>query len=374
LPENPDTNSTFVLACCTTRGSYRIFFGINDQSLSILFFFGLLTLKRRLYIGLLMEGLLQQITSLRRSTTKFGPAPHKPILLLALIESFEEGEIDGNFIAIHPRLLTRFYDLWHLLVFTANAPNFSLAFFNMGNERRELWNLIEMPGMGLIRVHKFYYNSIKRLKETFVGAKLSDEFFSALKDRQSREVLEIALLDTYFPECSLRKKLTAKRYSSKIENQILYAHAKNYQKDIILSDREETFESREEELVLRNFIFNKMVIDFYDRQCAITGLKIESHSEEFLIDACAIVPLRQINDYSIANGIALSPTLHRAFDSGLIAIDNNYKILVPRKLNNFDSKSGIRHYANKTILLPCKEEFYPSLERLAEHRIRFGYE
>ena len=321
-----------------------------------------------------MEVLLQQITSLRRSNTKFGPAPHKPILLLALLESFEEGEIDDNFIGINPTLLTRFYDLWHLLVLTAEAPNFSLAFFNMGNERRELWNLIEIPGIGLLKMHKYYYNSLKKLTGTFVGAKLSEEFYSALNDRQSREVLENALLDTYFPNCSLRKKMTAKRYSSKIENQILYAHSENYLQDMILQDREETIESREEELVLRNFIFGKAVIDKYDKQCAITGLKIESHSDEFLIDACPIVPFQQINDYSIDNGIALSPTLCRAFDNGLIAIDNNYKILVPHRLNEISHKSGIRHYVNKTILLPSKEEFYPSLQRLAEHRVKFGYE
>jgi len=40
-----------------------------------------------------MEALLKQITSLRRAITEFGPAPHKPILLLAILESFDEGEI-----------------------------------------------------------------------------------------------------------------------------------------------------------------------------------------------------------------------------------------------------------------------------------------
>ena len=321
-----------------------------------------------------MEVLLQQITSLRRSNTKFGPAPDKSILLLALLESFEEDDIDSNFIAINAALLTRFYDLWHLLVITANAPNFSLAFFDMGSERRELWNLIATAGKTIIPMHKLYYNNLKLLKENFAGAKLSDEFYSALKNRQSREELEIALLDTYFPGCSQRKRLTAKRYSKKIENQILYAHSENYQKDLMLCDREETVESRDEELVLRNFIFGKTVIDKYDKQCAITGLKIESHSEEFLIDACCIVPFQQLNDYTIGNGIALSPTLHRAFDNGLIAIDDNYKILVPRKLNDLSPRSGIRDFANKSIFLPSREEFYPSLQRLAEHRLRFGYE
>jgi len=93
-----------------------------------------------------------------------------------------------------------------------------------------------------------------------------------------------------------------------------------------------------------------------------------------LVDACQIVPFTQTSDNSIRNGIALSPTLHRAFDNGLIAIDNNYRILIPGKLKDYNPAAGIRQYLGKTILLPLEEQFYPSLKRLAEHRAKFGYE
>jgi putative restriction endonuclease len=93
-----------------------------------------------------MESILKQLTSLRRGNTDYGLAPHKPILLLAVIESFEEGEIELNWIEITEALLTRFYDLWKLLVKTKNTPNFSLPFYHLSNEKGGFRKLIEYPG------------------------------------------------------------------------------------------------------------------------------------------------------------------------------------------------------------------------------------
>jgi len=321
-----------------------------------------------------MEALLQQVTSLRRAITEFGPAPHKPILLLALLESFDEGEIDRNWIAINEALLIRFYDLWNLLVRTKDAPNFSLTFFHLSNERRGLWNLVLMPGKTIITKHKFSYKSLKVLKETFLAAQLSEEFYSAITNGANRDLLKAALLNTYFPEYSAQGRKTAPRYSEEIEKQILYNPTQGYAINIIRHDHKKTIESRDEEMIVRDYIFRKAVLKTYNNQCAVSGLKVESSEEELLVDACHIVPFTQTNDDSIRNGIALTPTMHRAFDNGLIAIDDNYRILVPHNLKDYNPAVGIRQYANKAILLPWDEKFYPSLHRLAEHRVKFGYE
>lgn len=47
-----------------------------------------------------------------------------------------------------------------------------------------------------------------------------------------------------------------------------------------------------------------------------------------MIDACHIVPFSESYNDIVTNGIALCPNLHRAFDSGLISIDENYKVIV----------------------------------------------
>lgn len=88
-----------------------------------------------------MSHLLLQLTSLRQGITKFGLAPHKPILLLAVIEGFEKGYLWGKEVPICEELLTSFHDYWKLLVDTENDANFSLPFFHLGAEKSGIWQL-----------------------------------------------------------------------------------------------------------------------------------------------------------------------------------------------------------------------------------------
>ena len=320
-----------------------------------------------------MESIIKQLTSLRRGYTEYGLAPHKPILLLAVIESFEEGEIELNWIEITEALLTRFYDLWKLLVKTRNTPNFSLPFYHLSNEKGGFWNLIEYPGKRLPLTKSNSIKSFSALKDTVLAAKLSEEFYYYISDRTSRTVLQQALIESYFPGQSLNKVETTLRYSQEIEAQILFDPAENYARKVVQQLKEETAEAIEEERILRSHIFRKAVLHVYDKQCAISGLKIESSKQTLLVDACHIVPFSKTYDDTIHNGIALSPTFHRAFDSGLVAISADYKILVHSQLKDYNPLAGIRQFENKPILLPKEEKFNPSLDRLEAHRIRFGY-
>jgi len=320
-----------------------------------------------------MGSILRQITSLRRGNTDYGLAPHKPILLLAVLESFDEGEINRNWIEITEALLTRFYDLWKLLVKTGNTPNFSLPFYHLSNEKGEFWKLIEIPGKSIPITKSNSIKSFSALKETVLAAKLSEEFYYAISDHLTRNALKFALLNTYFPDRIVTDIESAPKFSEEIEEQILYEPSENYARRVIRQIEGETIEAREEELILRSYIFRKAVLEIYNKQCAVTGLKIESLKQTLLVDACHIVPFSKTFDDTIRNGIALSPTLHRAFDGGLIAIDDNYKILVHPKLKDYNPAVGIRQYEYKTILLPAAEKFYPSLKRLEEHRTRFGF-
>ena len=320
-----------------------------------------------------MHSILKQITSLRRGNTVYGLAPHKPILLLAVLESFEFGEITDNWIEINESLLTRFYDLWKLMVKTENSPNFSLPFYHLSNEKGEFWKLIVMPGMSIPTTNSHSIKSFNRLKTTVLAAKLSAEFYYEITDTQSRETLKQALLNAYFPNRTVLNIETEQRYSEKIEEHILYDPDENHARIVIKQIEAETTEAREELLILRSHFFRKAVLEVYDKQCAVSGLKIDPIKQTLLIGACHIVPFAKTAYDTIRNGISLSPTFHRAFDNGLIAIDDDYRLLVHPKLNDYNPAAGIRQYEHKTIFLPKEEQFYPSLQRLAEHRVRFCF-
>ncbi len=145
-----------------------------------------------------MNFLLKNILSLNQSPTKYGKAPHKPVLLLAVIESFENGEIYGNWIEITDNLLERFHDIWNLLVKTQNIPNFSLPFYHLKNEKGEFWNLKTYPGKEVPSTKSKSIKSFKALTETVAAAQLSNELYTLLIDPVERENLKFAILEKYF--------------------------------------------------------------------------------------------------------------------------------------------------------------------------------
>jgi putative restriction endonuclease len=320
-----------------------------------------------------MDEILRQVTSLRRAKTLFGPAPHKPVLLLAVLESFENQEIEQNHIGLSESLLTRYYDLWQLLVKSDDVPNFAKPFYNLSNERRGLWKLIVIPGRSIPDTINRTFKYLNTLKGIFTGAQLSDEFYDFVTNHEKRDQMRQILLDTYFPGHSVRKIETGRRLSKIIETQILYEQPENYAQKAIIQIGKNSDETQQEVKILRGHLFRKVVLVVYNEQCAISGLKIKSSEQTGLIDACHIIPFSQTFDDTIGNGIALSPTMHRAFDSGLIAIDDDYKIMVHPNLTDCHPVVRLRELEHQTILLPKSEKFYPSLERLAEHRLRFGF-
>ena len=88
-----------------------------------------------------------------------------------------------------------------------------------------------------------------------------------------------------------------------------------------------------------------------------------------MIDACHIVPFAKSHDDTISNGLALCPTLHRAFDRHLIGIDDDYRVVISKSfIERCDSTYSIQQFEDKHILLPSNRKYYPSQENLQKHR------
>jgi putative restriction endonuclease len=65
--------------------------------------------------------------------------------------------------------------------------------------------------------------------------------------------------------------------------------------------------------------FRQQVLTAYGNRCAVTRLQLR------LVDAAHILPVgAEGSTDEIQNGLALSPTFHRAFDNGLVFLDEEY--------------------------------------------------
>ena len=134
---------------------------------------------------------------LNRATVNGIKAPHKPILLLSVIESIAFGEIKENKIEISPFLVARFKDNWNRLVKTdVFKPNFALPFFHMKKEG--FWKLQTYYGKEILVTSSHSINSFSQLKEAVSYAYLDSALFSLLQQPTTREEIYQFLMAKYF--------------------------------------------------------------------------------------------------------------------------------------------------------------------------------
>lgn len=122
-----------------------------------------------------------------------------------------------------------------------------------------------------------------------------------------------------------------------------------------------------EEVFVRGSLFKKTVPRIYDYTCCISRMKINTLPNIQMVDACHIYPFSLSNDDTITNGIALCPNLHRAFDRGLISINEDYHVQVTGDLTENESAYGLTQFDGVPIQLPAQERYYPSRKALAWH-------
>ena len=86
-----------------------------------------------------------------------------------------------------------------------------------------------------------------------------------------------------------------------------------------------------------------------------------------MIDACHIVPFSLSKNDTITNGIALSPNLHRAFDRGLITINDKYQVNVSKHIVDNNSPFSLIQFEGKQVSLPEKTKHCPALDGMKWH-------
>jgi putative restriction endonuclease len=81
---------------------------------------------------------------------------------------------------------------------------------------------------------------------------------------------------------------------------------------------------------LRDAAFAKGVQSAYRQTCAFTGLRIINGGGRAEAEAAHIRPVADNGPDSVRNGLALSGTVHRMFDRGLVSVAPDYSILIAR--------------------------------------------
>jgi putative restriction endonuclease len=292
-----------------------------------------------------------------------GGAPHKPILLLAILKSVESKVITSNRIYITPELIMNFRELWSKLVTTKHQMNFALPFFHMQSE--PFWRIITKPGAFVPLTSSHSIKSLGSLNENIQYAEIDKELWDLMLNAQTNLTLTKLLLSTYFSESSNVTLEYGELHE--IEHQIMHDDQYTYKARILDIESNYNNEQGQEILYIRCGIFKREIPKIYNYTCAISKMRIATSSNAQLVDACHIVPFSVSKNDTITNGISLCPNLHRAFDRGLITIDSSYRVKVSPKLTEDDSPYSIKQFEGQEIVLPSITSQYPLLENLDWH-------
>ena len=119
---------------------------------------------------------------------------------------------------------------------------------------------------------------------------------------------------------------------------------------------------------IKQQFFRRAVLSNYRGRCCMSGL-----GESSLLLASHIVPwsVDRANRLNPANGLCLSALHDRAFDQGLITLEDDFTITLSEQLRQRDEpfvREVLRPLAGRPIELP--ERFLPSVDFVAWHRQR----
>lgn len=104
--------------------------------------------------------------------------------------------------------------------------------------------------------------------------------------------------------------------------------------------------------IVRNRLFRRLVLQAYDKRCAITGLKLINGGGRAEVDAAHIRPMEANGPDILTNGIALSGTAHWMFDRGLIGLSDELDILISRQANDRESIRSLINNLERRLCRP----------------------
>ncbi len=287
-----------------------------------------------------MTTILQKLTNLNIDRAR-GAAPHKPLLLLCLLEIAEEGGLTQEIMPITGELAFRFASYWSVVAYRRpQRPDMKLPLFHMKSDG--FWQPLD----DRFEVLKY------RDMPTYIRFEV--EFLAALNDAACRAQARAILIRTYFAES---EQVALWALTGKTE-----PTADQSGHDLPV-DTEAAVRGREGR-------FRINVVTGYDYTCALTGYRLITLNAGAIVDACHIHQFAKSRNNDSTNGIALSKNAHWLFDNGLWSISDDYTVLTADRHFSEAGEAALllARMKNSKITLPANPRLWPAQNHLEWHR------
>lgn len=295
-------------------------------------------------------------------------APHKPLLLLAVMDLVARGALTSRFISITTELVELnelFTDYWRSIVPVRQTSSIAFPFSRL--HREPFWKLLPVPDQEITGPIIDSINTVTQLRNFALGAEMDGELFLHMSSVAGRQALATALLGSCFSESgqqAVREQSgihgDAFQYSRVLENA---AH--------IQTAAEPVF-PEEYKAAARDQGFRRAIVFHYDHRCALCGTRIVTAEGHTAVDAAHIVPWSVSQNDDIRNGMALCKLCHWGFDEGLMGVSVTYAVVISRQVaQNHNTAGALLNLADRSILRPQDEALWPHQDHLRWHRSNF---
>jgi len=285
-------------------------------------------------------------------------APHKPFLLLSILDLFAQGIIQSNLIEITPELGGLFADYWSKVFPPDYHGNLALPFFHLRSSG--FWHLIPRPNCEEELLQNGSIETLNYLNRLVIGAKLDEDLFDLLYIEEARNELRRILIQTYFaPEF----------HPILLSQGKVNLEAFQYSQQLIYSPDNQTSESMQPRHLVRDQGFHQAIVHIYNHRCAFCGIRMMTTDGHSVIEAAHIIPWSISHNDIPDNGIALCRLCHWTFDEGLTSISNSYLVLLSPELRSTLNMAGqLLALENRAIIGPDEKDLWPNPESLKWHR------
>lgn len=286
-----------------------------------------------------MNSLFQTLSRLNIDRAR-GAAPHKPLLLLCLLEiAAREGV--PVVLPVTGELAFRFAGYWSVVAHRRpQRPDLKLPLYHMKSDG--LWQPLDATG------------AVLRHREMPAAIRFSDDFLALAHDPALRDQARGVLIRTYFEPAEQAALLALTG---------LDPAALELDPATLTDAAGEAERGREGR-------FRIDVVTAYDYTCALTGYRLITLNAGTIVDACHIHQFAKSRNNDLTNGIALCKNAHWLFDNGLWTIGDDYTVMVAERhfAEAGEAAQLLTAMHGRAIRLPTNPRHYPDRRHLAWHR------
>lgn len=296
---------------------------------------------------------LQMFADLNVDKSHGDISPHKPCLLLAVIDLVESGAITDGRVRFTLALREIFSEYFAIVAKPKHHDRPHIPFYYLDSD--PFWTITVKTGRES-DFKRITTPSHRQVEDYTEYAEIDLELFKYMRSSSNREAMREQLIRCWLPDHrkALNEKIAFCRESNSYERTLRGTVASVP----VVRDAPSVPGAQDS-------VFRRLVLEAYDYRCAASGWRLIVPGNRILVQAVHLIPHSESQDDDPRNGIALTPNFHWALDHHIIAPGPDLKWHISRALDeHIADNQPLLALRGKDVIVPSKQSMRPREDAL----------